>query len=260
MPATLSGSTAHFNVYVAPVLGQAGETLSQGILKNCERDYQILSGFFAQPKALHFNIIVAALSQHMDGTGGAYHHTCLATDLYCDAQVTPNINPEVTSALAVAEEVEVYEAMQRGGWNCGASNGEGLSRVLAEELYPGILEALGYSTAGAWLNSRRPNWVGRTFPTDRNMVANGCAVLFLNYLHSQQGFGWDTIARAAAPTLAATYTILTGTTAPFPEFATLLNKKFPKGIPSSLNTDNPFPIDGARPGVQAVDKAGSKTG
>src|SRR5262249_8768605 len=117
------------------------------------------------------------------------------------------------------------------------------------ELYPNVLENLGYSTAGVWLNSRRPNFVGRTVQSDTNGRGNGCAVLFLNYLHKQLGFGWDRIAQAAAPTLAGTYRKLTGKTAPFREFRELLEKKFPKGQPANLQTDNPFPINnGLQPG------------
>jgi hypothetical protein len=241
-PATLAGSTPHFHVYYASVLGQAGDKVAQAVLKNCERDYKILSGFFGQQQELAFNIVVAPLSQQMDGSGGAYHHTCLATDLYCDVQLTPNMDPDLTNALVIAEEVEVFEAVQGAGWQCGGSNGEGLSRVLASELYPNVLENLGYATARFWLNSRRPNFVGRTLPSDRNMIANGCAVLFLNYLHVQLGFGWDKICQAAAPTLALTYKALTGKSAPFPAFVALLEKKFPKGQRTDLATDNPFPI------------------
>jgi hypothetical protein len=241
------------------VLGQSGDKIAQAVLKNCERDYQAISGFFAQQQSVQFNVITAPLSRQLDGTGGAYHHTCLATDLYCDVQITPTVNPDVTSALVVAEEVEVYEAMQRGGWNCGGSNGEGLSRVLAEEQYPGVLEGLGYACARFWLNSARPNWVGRTLPTDQNMVANGCAVLFLNYLHVQLKLGWDRICQAAAPTLAGVYTKLTGKSAPFSEFAALLKKKFPRGIPTGLATDSPFPINGASLAAERAEKGRTKT-
>ncbi len=241
-PATLVGSTEHFHVYYASVLGTAGDKIAQGVLNSCERDYKTIAGLFAQQRSIMMNVLVAPLSRNMDGTGGAFHHTCLATDLYCDVQVTPAISPDVTNALVVAEEVEVFQALQNRGWNCGASNGEGLSRVVAEELYPGVLEGLGYSSARAWLNSRRPNWVGRTLTSDQNIVANGCSVLFLNYLHSQLNFGWDKICQAAAPTLAGTYRQLTGKTAPFLSFAALLAKAFPKGTPTDLAKDNPFPI------------------
>jgi len=241
-PATLVGSTEHFHVFYASILGTAGDKIAQGVLNNCERDYKTIAGYFAQQQSLMFQVLVAPLSRNMDGTGGAYHHSCSATDLYCDVQVTPAINPDVTSALVVAEEVEVFQALQNRGWNCGASNGEGLSRVIAEELYPGLLEGLGYESARDWLNSHRPNWVGRTLQTDQNPVANGCSVLFLNYLHTQLGFGWDKICQAAAPTLAGTYRQLTGKMAPFLGFAAVLGKAFPRGTPTDLAKDNPFPI------------------
>ena len=241
-PATLVGATEHFHVYYAAVLGSSGDKIAQAVLNNCERDYKAIAGYFGQQHSVTMRVLICPLSRNLDGTGGAFHHSCLATDLYSDVQVTPTINAEVTSALVVAEEVEVFEALQNRGWNCGGSNGEGLSRVLAEELYPGVLEGLGYFSARAWLNSRRPNWVGRTLPTDRNMVANGCSVLFLNYLHSQLGFGWDKICQSAAPTLAGTHVQLTGKTAPFLSFAALLAKAFPPGTPKDLAKDNPFPI------------------
>jgi hypothetical protein len=65
----------------------------------------------------------------------------------------------------IAEEVEVFSAVQNKGWNCGASNGEGLSRVLAESLYPGVLDD--YSTAAAWLDTPdRPDWISNNNNTD----------------------------------------------------------------------------------------------
>jgi len=258
-PATLAGSTKHFHVFYAERLGHSGASVAEAVLKNCERDYQKLAEVFAQQEPLQFNIIIAPLSEQMDGTGGAYHHSCFATDLYCDVQLTPTIDPDVTNALVIAEEVEVFEAVQGRGWDCGGSNGEGLSRVLAQELYPNVLENLGYSSAASWLNSRRPNLVRRTLPSDRSAVGNGCAVLFLNYLHVQLGFSCDKISQAAAPTLAGTYKALTGKKAPFAEFAALLEKKFPRGQHTDLATDNPFPINAAPALAAAEEKGGGKS-
>ena len=256
-PAVLAGSTEHFHVFYAHRLGHSGANVAEAALKNCERDYKKLAEFFGQQKSLQFRIIIAPLSRQMDGTGGAYHHSCFATDLYCDVQFTPQIDPDVTNALVIAEEVEVFEAVQQGGWQCGGSNGEGLSRVLASQLYPNVLENLGYDSASYWLNSRRPNFVGRTLPSDTNGLGNGCAVLFLNYLHVQLGFGWDKICQAAAPTLAGTYAQLTGKKAPFRDFAALLEKKFPKGQTVSLHSDNPFPINGPAATASATESGGS---
>ncbi|MBI1744348.1 hypothetical protein HYR54_14965 [Candidatus Acetothermia bacterium] len=233
------GKTAHFDVYSATILGQTGNQIAQAVLGRCEQDYQKLSQWFGV-QIEHFNIIVAPLSENQDGSGGAYHHTCLSADLYCDVQINPSIKTDVTNALVVAEEVEVFEAAQSKGWDCGGSNGEGLSRVLAEVLYPKILD--GYATAAEWLNSDRPDWVTRNNPTDVDPISNGCSVLFLYWLNSQLGYSWDKICQVAAPTLAETYRKLTNKNTPLSEFAGLLEKHFPVGRPSNLAKDNPFPL------------------
>jgi hypothetical protein len=175
----------------------------------------------------------------MDGTGGAFHSTCAATTLYCDAKIIPTLQPEKTSALAVAEMVEVYEDAQGGGWNCGASNGEGLSRVLAAALYPGVMDD--YSTASAWLSSFRPDYVNVTSPSDTDTLSNACSVIFLNYLHYVLGYSWGQICSCADSTLSGTYTKLTGDKSdPFPHFKALLDNKYPPGQQISLSTDNPW--------------------
>jgi hypothetical protein len=245
-PATLQGSTAHFNVYYDPSLGSDGVTIANGVLATCEADYQTLSGYFAgiTPPGLPFNIVVAPLSSPPNGTGGAYHDTCAAVTLYCDAKTTPSVDVDLTRFLVIAEEVEVFEAAQGVGWDCGANNGEGLSRVLATELYPNELD--GYATAAAWLDSsNRPDYVDTTDPTDQNPVSTGCAVLFLNYLRYQLNFSWSAIVGAGAPMLGQTYTNLTGATNGFQQFSTLLQANYPIGTPSGLTTDNPFPLPAA---------------
>jgi|SRR5215813_1095393 len=235
------GNTPHFDVYSVPSLGPNGVLTAQAALENCEKDYQTLCQYFGVAPA-HFNIILAPLSPDQDGTGGAYHHTCLAADLYCDVQFHPTVVANFTNALVIAEEVEVMQAVQNKGWNCGGSNGEGLSRVLAEVMYPGVIGG-GYLTASDWLDGGRPDWVNRNDNTDRDGVSTGCAVLFLYWLHDQLKFGWDKICQAGAPTLAQTYKTLTkGNDDPFPKFKGLLDTHFPPGRPSGLNSDNPFPL------------------
>src|SRR5258708_4094037 len=107
----LAGQTGHFTVYYARSLQKQGLDVAQAVLQRCEADYARLTGAFGLEPG-HFNIIVAPLSTQHDGTGGAYHHTCLASDLYCDVQFRPEVNAALTSALVVAEEVEVFEAVQ----------------------------------------------------------------------------------------------------------------------------------------------------
>ena len=156
------------------------------MLASCESEYLVQVSYFGGVTPASFNVIIAA------GIGGAYHYGCAATDLYCDASGT-DVNH--TRMLNVAEEVEVFSADQARGWDCGASNGEGLSRVLATELYPGSLN--GFTSAATWLDTPgRPDYVNVNDPTDRNYVSIGCSVLFLNYLRYQLGYRWGDIVQA----------------------------------------------------------------
>jgi hypothetical protein len=233
-----AGSTADFNVYYATSLGNKGQEVANAVVQKCQADGQTLSGYFSVPTP-HCNLIAVPLSQGHDGSGGAYHHTCLDADLYCDVQFHPHINNDLTNALVIAEEVEVFSAVQNKGWNCGASNGEGLSRVLAETLYPGVLDD--YSTAAAWLDTPdRPDWISNNNNTDTDAVSNGCSVLFLFWLNGPLGKGWDAICQAGGPTLAETYKTLTGKNTGYQEFRAVIDKMFPLGQPSGLTVDNPF--------------------
>jgi hypothetical protein len=62
--------------------------------------------------------------------------------------------------LCVADLVEVFSASQGKEWNCGATNGEGLSRVLATALFP--TQITGFASAPDWLAIERPTWSIRT--------------------------------------------------------------------------------------------------
>jgi hypothetical protein len=247
-PATLRGSTAHFNVYYDPSLGGNGPTIADAVLASCEWEYSTLQAYFdgLTPPVLPFNVIIVS------GIGGAYHYGCGAVDLYCDGDTsaTPDVNH--TRMLVVAEEVEVFSAAQGRGWNCGASNGEGLSRVLATQLYSAELD--GFESASTWLNTAgRPDYVTVNDPTDRSYVSTGCSVLFLNFLRHQLRFSWEEIVRAAAPTLGQTYTNLTGRSDGLLRFKYLLQAYYPEGTPVSLITDNVFPL----PGLMEVFARGS---
>jgi hypothetical protein len=246
------GATANFNVHLATPLGPEGQQVGKAVLARCEADAQTLAGYFNVP-VQRCNIIVAPLSQNQDGSGGAYHHTCQDADLYCDVEFRPKVNTDLTNALVIAEEVEVFQAVQNRGWNCGASNGEGLSRVLAEALYPGVLDA--YSTAAAWLDTaNRPDWISNNNATDQDEVSNGCSVLFLNWLNGPLNLGWDKISQAAGATLADTYGQLTGNYTAYQDFRAAIDATFPLGKPSGVTIDNPFPAHMAH-----LAKAGKKT-
>jgi hypothetical protein len=231
------GSTAHFVVSYDSALGQDGAALADAILARCESDYATLRGYFGgvTPPDLPFKVLVTT-----DDTG-AYHFGCAGTELFVGGRAG---GTDFAVSLVVAEEDEVFEAAFGRGWDCGASNGEGLSRVLANDLYPGA-EPADFVSAPVWLDEPgRPDWVTRTDPTDTNYVSLGCSVLFLHWLRFQLGFTWEQIIAAGAPTLAEVYRNLTGRTDALTRFKAQLEANFPSGTPSGLTTDQPYPLPG----------------
>lgn len=228
---TQAGATAHFTVSFDNSLGANGQNLAAAVLAKCEADWAWLQGIFGlTPPGLPFGVFIDP------GSFGAYHQTCQDTQMHCAA--FSGTNGDLENLLVVAEEDESY--MVQSGWNCGASHGEGLSRVLTTERYPAQLD--GFSTAARWLDGGRPDWVNNTEATDRNGVSIGCSVLFLNYLHYQLGIGWDKVTRAGSPTLAEVYRKVTDAMDALGPFAALLQRRFPTGTPSGLQNDNPFPL------------------
>jgi hypothetical protein len=228
------GSTTHFVVFYDDGLGANGPTVAQAVLSTAEADFTALQGWFGgiTPSNLPFVINI------VPGQGGASHANCAATTLNCDA--FDGTNSDLVRMLVVAEADEVFMAAQNKGWDCGASNGEGLSRVLATERYPAQLD--GFATASSWLDSNRPDFVSSTDPTDRSFVSTGCATLFINYLRFQLGHSLESIVQAGGTTLQATYNTLTGSSNAFAPFKALLDAHFPPGTPVNLANDNPFPL------------------
>jgi hypothetical protein len=231
---TQRGQTAHFIVNFDNSLGANGPLLADAVLATCERDYAQLQGYFGgiTPAGLPFVINI------VPGNGGASHATCASTTLSCDA--FSGTDADLVRMLVVAEADEVFMAAQNTGWNCGASNGEGLSRVLATQPYPAELN--GFATASSWLNSARPNFVDQNDPTDRNFISIGCSTLFINYLRYQLHFSLAQIVQARGVNLQQTYANLTGSPDAFGPFAALLQRHFPAGTAVNLPNDNPFPL------------------
>lgn len=242
-PITTAGSTANVIVLVATSLGAPGLATAQAVLAAAEDDFQRVQALFgATAKLPPCTVIVAPLSGTHDGTGGAYHYGCADTTLYCDCDFQ---RPERTRALFAAELSEVGQAVQAAGWDCGAAHGEGLSRVHAEVLFPGALDD--YETASTWLDGSRPNAVDISVASDQDPEANGCAVLFLHWLHAL-GYGYDQITQAAAATLAGVYGRLQGQAflatagpqAAWVGFSAAVESHWPAGIPSGVTTDDPW--------------------
>ena len=233
----VAGQTAHYVVSYDDSLSN-GAALANAILGQCEQDLSALS-------ALYGGIMPAAASlpfqvSLVPGSGGASHPGCLATAITCYIYAGSLV--QGIPLLVDAEVVEVFEATQGRGVNCGYSNGEAFSRVLPTVLYPNLRYL--FSTGNSWLNSTnpsRPDWVTSTEPTDQDLVSIGCGSLFLNYLAYQLNFSWTNIIAAGAPTLGQTAAAL-GLQNAFSDFAALLARHFPPGTAVNLPDDNPFPL------------------
>jgi hypothetical protein len=231
------GQTANFVVSYDDTLAN-GVALADAVLARCEPDLAAVSALFGgiMPAA-------ASLPFRIDlvpGGGGASHPGCLATEITCF--ISAGSDTLGVPGLVVAEVAEVFMATQAKGFDCAASNGEALSRVMPTVLYPNLRDR--FSTGNEWLNSTnpsRPDWVNNTEPTDQDLVSIGCGSLFLNYLADQLNFAWPDIINAAAPTLGATAANL-GLPNAFEDFSALLARHFPAGVAVNLPDDDPFPL------------------
>lgn len=228
------GQTAHFEVSYLTSLGKKGETLAKAILANCERDFDTLQSDFGgiTPKSLPFVVQVTA------DDSGASHSSCMGTDVAVGGKSGGAV--DFIRSLLVAEADEVFMANFGHGWDCGASPGEGLSRVLANDIYRGV-EPADFVSASVWLNlNPRPNFIDHSKPTDTDYPSIGCSVLFLNWLHFELSYSWKAIIAGGGATLAKTYHHLTQKTTAWKDFEAVINARFPAGGNYDDVGDNPF--------------------
>src|SRR5205085_284960 len=171
-----------------------------------------------------------------DGSGGAYHYGCDFTAggvLYLDATfANTTVFPlDLEVGLYAAELSESFMGGQSGGWGCGFSNGEGLSRFCAEQETPaGTLDA--FVTGPAWAQAGFPDWITQTEQTDQDAVSIGCAIVYIYWMRSL-GFTIPQIVQAAGTTLAANYQTLTGKTSAYQDLLAAV-----QGV--AVTSDNPF--------------------
>jgi hypothetical protein len=234
-PVTQVGVTGNVTVYYDPDLGTQGQSLATQLLNAVTTPYNDMQRFFGITGGA-VNVIIAPLSGHNDGSGGAYHHGCDFTTggtLYLDATfastTTNPLNLEV--GLYVAELSESFMGPQGGGWGCGFSNGEGLSRFCAEQETPaGTLDA--FATGPTWANAGFPDWVTKTEQTDKDDVSTGCSIVYIYWMLSR-GFTIPQIVQAGGATLSANYQTLTSKNTAYQDLKAAVS-----GI--SVTSDNPF--------------------
>ncbi len=249
------GSTPNFVISYDSSFSTAtpsGSTMSQAIMDMCEYDLTRLSMLFGGILPPPANLPIKV--QLIVGSGGASNNE--VNNIWCNCNSSTYL-PGLPS-LVVAELAEILMNVQTRGWVPGYSNGEALSRVSAQILYPSL--AWLWSTGQSWLsgdpmspNAARSNFVDNVWHSDQDSVSTGCGSIFLNYLAYQLGYKWTDIYQAGAPTtntLKETATTL-GVTNAWTNFINLINTNLPPGAslpaqPTSFGqppepTDNPFP-------------------
>ena len=235
-PATLASSTTYCDIYYATSLGTLGADCATKLRPEVDGQYSTCFEWFGMINQPRAKIIISPLSTFHDGTGGAYHYSCVDPTLYCDLDQN---NYKRTLALFVAELMEVFMGTQNGGFDCGANGGEALSRFGAELACPGVLDD--FATVPGWLDGGRPDWINNSDPTDQNGISTGCALAFLYWLNEVGGHSPQYICQSPGATMADTYKALTGDTRdPFVLFMADVDKRYPAGQPSGLTVDNLF--------------------
>ena len=192
-----AGQTANFVVFSDGTA--SGDAAAQAMLNAAEADFAAVQQWFGglTPPSLPCYVYTDP------NAGGAYHITCAGTDIH----VLPD--PVAAPGFLAAEVVEVFEAAISNGWDCGFTNGECLSRVLAFERHPEIAADFN-QTEQDWWTQGHPDHVNDNSAGDTDQVANGGGDLFLYYLHSQLIFAWPAISSAGGQSLGACYQELTG--------------------------------------------------
>lgn len=210
-----------------------GDAAAQAMLNSCEADFAATQAWFGglTPPNLPMNVYADP------NAGGAYHVTCPGTDIHVLSD--PNLAP----GFLTAEIVEVFEAAINNGWDCGFTNGESLSRVLAFDRHPEIASDFN-PTEQDWWGSGHADYVNDNSAGDTDQVANGCGDLFLYYLHSQLTFDWGAISTTGGQTLGACYQALTGYDPQqgFSDFINALSTIDQGGTLALPASGNPFPI------------------
>jgi hypothetical protein len=226
--------TGRVTVFVDPTLGPQGLQNAHDLVNDADRVVAANDAIFGTPGG-PVSVIVFALGDVTDGTGGADHLGC---DYTTGAAIEVCASFDNSARVSALFEAELSECSM-GGNLCGVSTGEALSRWCAAEISNNALSD--FATAPTWAQSGMPDFVNQTEPTDRNAVSTGCGMAFLSWLMSH-GDQLNMIAPAMVAlgeggTLAQLYASLSGDAAAnaWPTF-----KAAVQALPGGVTTDDPF--------------------
>lgn len=221
-------------VYVDPTLGQPGLQNAQDLLNDGDRVVAANDTIFGTTGG-PVSVIVFALGNATDGTGGADHMGCDYTN---GAAIEVDASFGNSARVSALFEAELSECSMNGNL-CGQSTGEALSRWCAAVVGNNALSD--FATAPVWAQDGMPDFVNKTDPTDQNADSTGCGMAFLSWLMSL-GHSLDKIAPAMvalgdAGTLAQVYANLTADAASnaWTKFQNAI-----KALPNGVTNDDPF--------------------
>jgi len=235
--ATLVGTSPsrRVTVYVDSELGDKGQQNAEDLLSDADRVVQANDHFFGT-SAGSINVILWALDDKTDGTGGADHRAC---DYVVGQDIEVCASFGRSDRLRALLEAELSEC-NMGGNLCGVSTGEALSRWCAASVSD---DALGdFASAPTWAKDA-PNFadfVNKTDPSDENKVSIGCGMAFISWLLSQNialsSVAQGLVALGAGGTFAQLYANLTGNDhkTAWPKFVAAL-----RALPG-VTSDDPF--------------------
>ncbi|HKV95475.1 MAG TPA: hypothetical protein VJW20_23220 [Candidatus Angelobacter sp.] len=259
------GQTTHFDVQYEEVLAPASVTVAQAVLNICENDLYKLNLYMPledryrdpNPKIL-VKIVDQAVTQGVGPGFGEANNSGYTQGRQSVITINPfsspgtALTPDFAGFAFVAEMAELLMIFL--DWDAGSSQGEALSRVMAEELHPSSAT----NFVGQWtaFPSPKPDWISVNSPAadpglivvrgDQNQVAYGCGIVFIYFLRYQLGKSYQQICQIAGPLLLNRYQALTGLNDdPAARLESLLDKHFgPFGFNPVHN--NIFPLlDGA---------------
>jgi hypothetical protein len=221
-------------VYVDPSLGQPGLQNAQDLLSDADRVVGANDAIFGTTGG-PVSVIVFALGNATDGTGGADHMGC---DYTTGNAIEVDASFGNSARVSALFEAELSECSMNGNL-CGLSTGEALSRWCAAVIGNNALSD--FATAPQWAQDGEPDFVDKTDPTDQNSDSIGCGMAFLSWLMSQ-GYNLDKIAPAMVAlgdsgTLAQLYANLTSdaTANAWPKFQSAI-----QALPNGVTSDDPF--------------------
>jgi len=221
-------------VYVDPTLGDPAMQNAQDLLNDADRVVNANDGIFGTTGG-NVSVVVFALNNATDGTGGADHNGC---DYTTGNAIEVDASFGNSTRVSALFEAELSECSMNGNL-CGESTGEALSRWCAAVAGKNALAD--FATAPQWISDGMQDFVDNTDNTDQNADSTGCGMAFLSWMISQ-GHSLSQIAPAMvnqgdSGTFAQLYANLTGDDAAnaWPNFQNAIN-----ALPNGVSNDDPF--------------------